>query len=144
MKYLLLVSLVGGSVYYYMLNQAAPKPPTELEAENEGQDIHRETTAVPVQQKRMVQIHGKWYEHRADNTYLIDGVPTLFIPQKSEAAAPPAVAPAKTPTRKTSSVENPARVYTPTGFAELQSGLETAKNAAAERAKALEEFSRED
>ena len=97
----------------------------------------------------MVKINGKWHKYRADNTYIVDGVPTLHIAKKP----PVAETPAKVPTTNVNleksqklakmAGENPLSVYTPEGFQALKDGLEAAKSSAAERKKALEELSKE-
>ncbi|MGE4133256.1 MAG: hypothetical protein AB7F86_16555 [Bdellovibrionales bacterium] len=52
---------------------AAAPPVVEEEQEQEEDEV------APQPRKRYVTIGGKWYEYRPDNTYMVNGVPTLYI-----------------------------------------------------------------
>lgn len=101
--------------------------------------------SAPQLEPRQIQIHGKWYEYRADNRYLIDGVPTFYIPgsleiqSHSEKEAQP---------KKMRMLEpmDPHiwKVYTPSGFLALKENLEAAKEFQVEHYRSLNELATQD
>jgi hypothetical protein len=164
MKYLFFSMLLGAGLMFYITSGQGKNVLAGMPSLNTGNpsstNTHGagESTAAQDEDdeptQHMVQIHGKWYRYRADNTYMIDGVPTLHITKKPEVAKAPSknattTALANKPnanlekSQKLAKMagENPLSVYTPEGFQALKDGLEAATNSANERKKALEELS---
>src|SRR5688500_13022203 len=87
MKYLVFILVVGSAIFYHLNSgkqgKNIPLPPAHVPADSPRQADpveQKEQPEIMNQPPRMVQIHGKWYAYRADNTYMINGIPTLFIP----------------------------------------------------------------
>jgi len=158
--------------------QPAHSPIEDIEEmdQEHPQEVARETQPpLPPQkenapEKRQVQIHGKWYDYRPDNRYMIDGVVTYHVPKKIEhreqspvqvvqAKAQPSAVPVAAAAKATAKSresrakserllkmanDSPLSVYTPSGFQVLKEGLDAARSASHERAKALEALSNEE
>lgn len=160
MKYMFFSMLLGAGLALYFTSGAgknafAGLPSIKME------NFLPAKTAGPAEDgseptKHMVQIEGKWYPYRADNTYMIDGVPTLHIAKKPVAtkapsensATPTADSKPNTNLEKSQRLakmagENPLSVYTPEGFKALKDGLEAATKSASERKQALEALSQD-
>lgn len=135
----------------------SPLPQVAPQVANLPSEENDEAPAPEVD-TRMVQIQGKWYPYRADNKYMIDGVPTFHLPSKIKDVEP--VAQMTPPAQPAAAVavpsnlqksqkliqmasDNPISVYTPDGFRALQEGIEAAKETAAERRNILEALSHE-
>lgn len=180
MKYLVVSTLFSAGLMLYISAgslsaftkvatiSTIPKQENLKEATDEPSDeIATTQTAAAANspaEEQLVQIQGKWHKYRADNRYVIDGVPTFHIAKKrpvvevalNETKTPgrlPALTPASVPTTskemKTSQEllkmvgENPMMAYTPEGFQTLKAGLDALKSSNADRKKTLEALSRE-
>lgn len=160
MKYFLFLLIAAAVGYQFYFNPHQKDAAEDAVATTDGSEIATEATeaefqakAKPTEDVRMVQIHGKWYKYRSDNSYLIDGIPTLFIPQvRAEKLA------AKTPVRVHSdsairsaksrqlleaAEKNPLKVYSPDGFRNLKEGVEAVEHSHYHRAQAIEEAAKD-
>lgn len=160
MKYLFFSMLLGAGLMFYITSGQGKNVLANMPSLNTGNPSLTNNTedGEPDENpaEHMVRIDGKWYKYRADNTYMIDGVPTLHIAKKPESVAAPSKSSATTTTDSNANTnleksqklakmagENPLSVYTPEGFQALKDGLEAATSSANERKKALEELSKE-
>lgn len=171
---MMLSMAVGIGVLFYATGGKGPamlsvltQPPAKTQpAPGQTAEEFQNATAAAVSQaaeqagERMVQIQGKWYKYRADNRYVIDGVPTFHVPKKIAPKAEPVravaanpqvhvAAPAGTANLEKSQAlikmagENPMKIYTPEGFKALKDGLDALKSSSAEQNKALEALMKE-
>jgi hypothetical protein len=163
MKYLFVSMVLSAGVFLYLSTAAKrsislsglsdlkvhPAHAADEDREEEDSDSGTEPD------ERMVQIHGKWYKYRPDNTYMINGVPTLHIakirelkPKPRKEAETGAAQAGDSNVEKSQRLakmagENPLNVYTPDGMKALKDGIEAAQKSAAERKKALEAHTKE-
>ncbi len=181
MKYLLVSTILSAALMFYIsggskgLSSLVPAAPRAPNSESQTEEAKSATTdeaqlgaesgtEPEPEAEQLVQIQGKWHKYRADNRYVIDGIPTFHIAKKRpaiEVRKPASVALNTSGTanggdgsRDDKNMEksrrlmkivsdNPLQVYTPDGFASLKTGLDALKNSNAERKKVLEEISRE-
>lgn len=136
-------SLIAGLGFFYLTTTESPPALPSSRAEHNAQD----DTAPEAPVEDMVRIQGKWYKYRADNRYLVDGVPTLHIAKKPvsrgaekiESSTPaPSSTEGEPETLARMAEKNPLAVYTPKGMQVFRDGLRATQERAAERKKTLD------